>query len=60
MFNVIRQSTHNITLRRVCETIVAVQRECAEYSESACIALDIQQAKCLHLSGSTTFFHIIS
>jgi len=57
---------YNITLTRVCATIVGEETICITYSKCVTAALGVQHAKCMHhivicgLSASTAFFHIIS
>ena len=57
-----RQCACNITFRRMCATIVAVEKQYT-HSECVLVALCLQQAvRMFHtiLSGPTAFFHIVS
>jgi len=60
-----RHYTHNVTVRHVRVTIVAVEKRIT-YSECVFVALVMQYAKRMHytviygLSDSNIFFHIIS
>jgi hypothetical protein len=57
---------HNVTLKYVRATIVAVEEQCVTYSGCRSVTLRIQREMCMRhtvicgLSGSTVFSHFIS
>ena len=61
-----RQFTYNRTLRHVCATVVTIEKQYVLHILNVSVALVIQHALHIHhilschLSGSTTFFNIIS